>query len=46
MYLARFFSSIALVLSLLPALAQPSQNKRPMTFEDMMAMKRLGDTAV
>jgi dipeptidyl aminopeptidase/acylaminoacyl peptidase len=46
MHPARFFSSIALLLSILPALAQPSQTKRPMTFEDMMAMKRLGDTAV
>jgi len=26
--------------------AQPAQPKRPMTFEDMMAMKRLGETAV
>ena len=24
----------------------PAQSKRPMTFEDMMAMKRLGETAV
>ncbi len=46
MHPARLFSSIALVLSILPALAQPAPTKRPMTFEDMMAMKRLGDTAV
>ena len=46
MHPGRLLSSIALVLSILPALAQTSQNKRPMTFEDMMAMKRLGDTAV
>jgi dipeptidyl aminopeptidase/acylaminoacyl peptidase len=29
-----------------PAGAQPEAAKRPMTFEDMMQMKRLGDTAV
>ena len=46
MHPIRLLSSIALVLSILSALAQPSQTKRPMTFEDMMAMKRLGDTAV
>ena len=28
------------------ALAQPAPAKRPMTFDDMMAMKRLGETAV
>ncbi len=28
------------------ALAQPAPQKRPMTFDDMMAMKRLGETAV
>ena len=44
----------SLVLSLVFALApfcsaqtaQPTAAKRPMTFEDMMQMKRLGDTAV
>jgi len=43
----------ALVLSLAVAfvvaplgLAQPAPAKRPMTFEDMMKMKRLGETAV
>ncbi len=29
-----------------PPAAQTPQPKRPMTFEDMMQMKRLGDTAV
>ncbi|MGD0348315.1 MAG: S9 family peptidase [Terracidiphilus sp.] len=29
-----------------PVGAQPASAKRPMTFEDMMGMKRLGDTAV
>ncbi len=29
-----------------PAGSHPAPAKRPMTFEDMMAMKRLGDTAV
>ncbi len=37
----------ALVLACLPiASAQAAQTKRPMTFEDMMHMKRLGATAV
>jgi dipeptidyl aminopeptidase/acylaminoacyl peptidase len=42
-------STLALVLFLAAApfcSAQPAQIKRPMTFEDMMAMKRLGETAV
>src|SRR5581483_2230294 len=34
----------ALLASFLPAAT--AQTKRPMTFEDMMAMKRLGETAV
>ncbi len=34
-----------LAATLLPAASLP-QSKRPMTFEDMMAMKRLGETAV
>ncbi len=29
-----------------PAQPQPAQPRRPMTFEDLMAMKRLGETAV
>jgi dipeptidyl aminopeptidase/acylaminoacyl peptidase len=43
-----YFVSIAfysLVLSLLPSAAE-AQTKRPMTFEDMMAMRRLGQTDV
>ncbi len=36
---------VAAILCALASLA-PSQTKRPMTFEDMMAMKRLGETAV
>jgi len=44
------FSMLALAF-ILPALsraqvAQSAPPKRPMTFEDMMQMKRLGDTAV
>ncbi len=40
-------SSIALFLALLAAAPFcPAQPKRPMTFDDMMAMKRLGETAV
>jgi dipeptidyl aminopeptidase/acylaminoacyl peptidase len=46
--------SIALIAALAPAAPalaqnaqpQPAQPKRPMTFEDMMKMKRLGETAV
>jgi len=37
---------LALLLFLAAAPLRPAQNKRPMTFEDMMAMKRLGETAV
>jgi dipeptidyl aminopeptidase/acylaminoacyl peptidase len=36
---------LAVLLCALATLA-PAQSKRPMTFEDMMAMKRLGETAV
>jgi len=43
-------SLIALFLALLAAAqfcpAQSAPAKRPMTFEDMMKMKRLGETAV
>ncbi|MGA8042551.1 MAG: S9 family peptidase, partial [Terracidiphilus sp.] len=46
MHPARLLSSIALFFALLPAAAQPTPTRRPMTFEDMMQMKRLGDTAV
>ncbi len=41
--------SVALLAALAPAapaLAQNAQPKHPMTFEDMMQMKRLGETAV
>src|SRR5579863_10363482 len=38
-----FFASISCSAQ---ATLQPTPTKRPMTFEDMMAMKRLGDTAV
>jgi dipeptidyl aminopeptidase/acylaminoacyl peptidase len=39
--------SFALVVASIPlTFAQTTQSRRPMTFEDMMAMKRLGDTAV
>lgn len=43
----RFFAAFVLVFTL-ASLAAPAQNpaRRPMTFEDMMAMKRLGETAV
>ena len=40
---------LTLVLLLVAASLSPTQSqaqKRPMTFDDMMAMKRLGDTAV
>jgi dipeptidyl aminopeptidase/acylaminoacyl peptidase len=36
---------LAVILCLFASAAYP-QSKRPMTFEDMMAMKRLGETAV
>ena len=39
------FLALASVLALFSP-AQTSQPKRPMTFEDMMKMKRLGETAV
>ena len=35
---------LSLALLLIPSI--PAQTKRPMTFEDLMAMKRLGETAV
>jgi dipeptidyl aminopeptidase/acylaminoacyl peptidase len=38
------FLLLAIVFILTPL--SPAQSKRPMTFEDMMAMKRLGETAV
>jgi len=38
-------NTIAFVILLIATLA-PAQTKRPMTFEDMMHMKRLGSTAV
>jgi dipeptidyl aminopeptidase/acylaminoacyl peptidase len=39
--------SVALLLAAAQfAAGQPSSSKRPMTFEDMMQMKRLGETAV
>jgi dipeptidyl aminopeptidase/acylaminoacyl peptidase len=45
----RLVLSVALLAALAPAapaLAQNAQPKRPMTFADMMQMKRLGETAV
>jgi dipeptidyl aminopeptidase/acylaminoacyl peptidase len=43
----RKFISAFLLFSVLAALPLcPAQSKRPMTFEDMMKMKRLGETAV
>jgi dipeptidyl aminopeptidase/acylaminoacyl peptidase len=36
---------LAVIVCAIASLA-PAQTKRPMTFEDMMAMKRLGETAV
>jgi len=44
----KFFLGLALVFLAAGSFctAQPAQPKRPMTFEDMMAMKRLGETAV
>ena len=42
---SRILLCCTLVFLLAPA-AQTQTAKRPMTFEDMMAMKRLGDTAV
>ncbi len=42
-----FVFSLALAFVLAPfCSAQAAPAKRPMTFEDMMKMKRLGDTAV
>jgi dipeptidyl aminopeptidase/acylaminoacyl peptidase len=41
---SRSFLSFTLLAALLPSAF--AQTKRPMTFEDMMAMKRLGETAV
>jgi dipeptidyl aminopeptidase/acylaminoacyl peptidase len=42
----RFQFSCLLALILSVATLSPAQTKRPMTFEDMMQMKRLGETAV
>ncbi|HEX4286057.1 MAG TPA: S9 family peptidase [Terracidiphilus sp.] len=43
----RFLLAILLIASFAGAQIGPTRNaKRPMTFDDMMAMKRLGDTAV
>jgi dipeptidyl aminopeptidase/acylaminoacyl peptidase len=39
-------SPFALVLALIFGVTACAQSKRPMTFEDMMQMKRLGETAV
>jgi hypothetical protein len=45
--IARSLLLFASFLAVLPfCSAQPAPAKRPMTFEDMMQMKRLGDTAV
>jgi dipeptidyl aminopeptidase/acylaminoacyl peptidase len=41
-----FFCFVLFVLLIQNSRAQVASAKRPMTFEDMMAMKRLGDTAV
>jgi len=41
-----FASFLAVLPFCLAQVAQPAQPKRPMTFEDLMQMKRLGDTAV
>jgi len=38
--------SLLFAFVLAAAALAPAQSKRPMTFEDMMAMKRLGETAV
>ena len=47
MRISSFAFSLALLLAAAPlSPAQTAQAKRPMTFEDMMQMKRLGDTAV
>src|SRR5947209_817379 len=45
MKIFRIALSIALLAASAATLSQ-AQAKRPMTFEDMMAMKRLGETAV
>ena len=37
---------VATLVSIVPLTAQSAPTKRPMTFEDMMQMKRLGETAV
>src|SRR5208283_3669832 len=42
-----FAAALALIFAATPfASAETAAPKRPMTFEDMMAMKRLGETAV
>ncbi|MGA3034770.1 MAG: S9 family peptidase, partial [Terracidiphilus sp.] len=40
------FALLSALLTISICSAQPAPQKRPMTFEDMMAMKRLGETAV
>jgi len=42
----KLFLAAALLAALTPSFSQTAPAKRPMTFEDMMNMKRLGDTAV
>src|SRR6185437_1213198 len=45
----KFALAILLICGSIPCMfctAQPTATRRPMTFEDMMHMKRLGDTAV
>src|ERR1700690_1633435 len=37
---------VATLVTIMPLAAQSAPQKRPMTFEDMMQMKRLGETAV
>jgi dipeptidyl aminopeptidase/acylaminoacyl peptidase len=50
MHKSPYLALLLLSASVLPAQTSPTQaspaTKRPMTFEDMMAMKRLGETAV
>ena len=42
----RFIAAFFLFSSFAISTLCPAQSKRPMTFEDMMKMKRLGETAV
>ncbi len=47
MRIRNLFLAVVSALFAFPfALAQTAAAKRPMTFDDLMAMKRLGDTAV